>query len=238
MKKALIVIALCLFGSLSFAQSLTEFYGGVGCATKHNYNVAPTFGFSRLKRLGGDGRLYFGPQVFWQAYYLYIDNEAFSAKKGTGYTGMTESITSSYTYAGIKFSYGLDKSEKLKLYTTASVGILTWVTLNDNKIIGYDSVHKWDHTPGAAQYDSIIDNSMNQNSFQLRLGVGLTKYADLGSKWFMTFTADLSFISNDLTKTGTISDPSRTAYTKQETRPGYISAIIGIGHKGKQKRKR
>jgi hypothetical protein len=237
MRKILLTILLSLFVYDGFSQSLTEFYVGGGCATQYNYNIAPQLGLSRLKRFKGDGRLYLGPQVFYQTYSLYIDNEANSAKKGKGTVGMTERIYNGYVYGGFKFSYGAGQSHSLKVYATASVGMWLGIKQNDVIIVGYDSLYKWDHRPGVTQYDSTIDNFMNQSPYQLRFGVGITKYIDVGRSGFMTFTLDASFISNDLSSTGSISDPGRTAYTVKEIKPGYISGQIGIGHKGRRRRR-
>ena len=99
------------------------------------------------------------------------------------------------------------------------------------------------YSSGVGQYDSTIDKTANINKMMFRLGVGATEYfcisnktkGDKISRWFLTLTEDFGFLTNNLTTTGTVSDPSRTAYSFNGLRPGYVSLQIGISHYGAHK---
>ena len=238
MKRILLIIFLCFIALQGFSQaSLIGLYGGAGCATANNYDVAPSGGLELLFTGHRGGRIFIGTDIFYQNYSLYVDNEANAAKKETGFAGMTERFYGSYAYITPKFSYGLGKKENIKVYVTFGVGY---------NISGFDSVRKWDYSNSVngyylnpvntGQYDSVLDKSKNINKLMIRGSVGMTEYLPMGSHWRLTFTEDFGFVAKSLTQTGTPSDGSRTAYSSNGLKPGYISLQVGISHYGWRKK--
>ncbi len=230
MKRILLITFLCFIAVQGFSQSLFGIYGGAGCATKHNYDVGPTFGVEYLH--GASHRTFIGADIFYQTYSLFADNEANSAHNRTGIAGTTDRLLANYAFFAPKITMGLRKTEAVKFNLTIGIGY---------NISGYDSLHKWDNgyytnayytnpTGGTGQYDSTIDKSKNINKMLLRIGVGATEYVNVGRAWFITFTEDFSFVSSSLTQTGTSTDVSRTLFSTNGLRPGYVTLTIGFTH--------
>jgi hypothetical protein len=220
-----------------FSQTLIGLYGGGGCATSNNYDIAPSGGLEMLFKGSKAGRMYIGADLFYQGYSLYADNEANSSKHGTGNAGTIDRFAASYVYLAPKFSYGIGKKQALKIYFDVGIGY---------NINGFDSLRKFDrgyytngyytaYNAGIGQYDSTIDKTSNINKMMFRMGVGATEYFSIGSSWAFTITEDFGFVTTNLTTTGTVSDPSRTNLSTNGLRPGYISLQIGISHIGKGK---
>ena len=236
MKRILLVALLSVTFFQGYSQSLIGLYGGAGCATSNNYDVAPSGGLELL--FGAWHRTFIGADIFYQTYSLYADNEANSAKHGSGTAGAIERLYGSYVFLAPKISIGFRRTENFKINLTFGVGY---------NISGFDSVRKWDHgyytnayytnnNSGTGQYDSSLDMSKNLNKLMMRVGVGMTEYAHIGGSWFLTFTEDFGFTFKPLSQTGTYTDPSRTAYTTVGgLHPGYISLQVGISHKSKPK---
>ena len=233
MKRILLLAFLCFTTFQGFSQAtIWGIYGGAGCATANNYDMGPSGGLELLFTGHRGGRVFIGTDIFYQVYSLYTDNEANSAKNENGYTGWTERLYASYAYVTPKFSYGLGKKQNVKIYATFGIGY---------NISGIDSVRKWDYgynsygyyttpTSGTTQYDSILDKSKNINKMILRGSVGMTESLHMGTHWFLSFTEDFGFIGKSLTQTGTSSDGSRTVYSTNGLKPGYISLLVGISH--------
>lgn len=241
MKRILLVAFLSFLCVQGFSQAIIGVYGGAGCATSNNYDVAPSGGLEML--LGHNKHMRIGADVFYQAYSLYADNEANSSQHGTGTAGTIDRFTGAYVFVSPKFSYGLgqmkdDKLQKVRLYFDVGIGY---------NMGGFDSLRKWDHgyyangyyttyTAGVGQYDSSLDKSSNINKMIFRVGVGATEYLAIGGRWYLTFTEDFGFLTNNLTTTGTVTDASRTPFSRNGLRPGYVSLQIGLSHFGKKKR--
>lgn len=234
MKRILLIIFLCFIALQGFSQAtMWGVYGGAGCATTNNYDVAPSGGLELLFTGHRGGRIFIGTDIFYQNYSLYLDNEVNAAHHETGYTGWTERLNASYAYVTPKFSYGFGRkgNELVKVYVTFGVGY---------NVSGVDSVRKWDYSNSVngyylnpvntGQYDSIIDKSKNINKLMIRGSIGMTEYLPMGGNWLFTFTEDFGFTAKSLTQTGTPSDGSRTGYSSNGLKPGYISLQIGISH--------
>ncbi len=233
MKRILLLAFLSFLSFPGFSQSFIGVYGGGGCATANNYDIAPTGGIELLFRGHKGGRMYIGADLFYQGYSLWADNEANSAKHGTGTAGTIDRVLASYVFLAPKFSYGLGKSRNVKIFFDAGVGY---------NINGFDSLRKWDHgyytngyyttyNSGIGQYDSSLDKTSNINKLVFRLGFGMTEYLHMGKRWYLTFTEDFGFLTTNLTTTGTVSDGSRTAFSRNGLKPGYVSFMIGLSHK-------
>ncbi len=232
MKRILLVAFLSCLCYTGFSQALISLYGGGGCATSNNYDIAPSGGLELLLPGHRGGRMFIGADLFYQGYSQWADNEANSAKHGTGTAGTIDRLLSSYVFLAPKFSYGIGKKENWKVYFDVGVGY---------NISGFDSLRKWDHgyytngyytayTSGIGQYDSTLDKSSNINKLVFRLGVGMSEYWYIGHHYFLSLTEDFGFLTTNLTTTGTVSDGSRTTYSRSGLRPGYISLMIGICH--------
>ena len=230
MKRVLLIIFLCFVAQQGYSQAtIYGIYGGAGCATTNNYDVAPSGGLDFLFGGRNGGRLWIGFDAFYQNYSLYADNEANSAKNGQGYAGTLDRFNASYAYLAPKFSYDIGRRTGfVKLYLDFGVGY---------NINGYDSLRKWDYsystisgTNGAGQYDSVLGKTKNISKLMFRGGFGLTEYMHMGGHWWFSFTEDFGFVTNNLTSTGTPTDPSRTQYSTNGLKPGYISLQVGILH--------
>ncbi len=246
MKRILLVVFLCFIALQGYSQIGIEYqsyptlfglFGGAGCATSNNYDVAPSGGFYFEKSLQGS-RYNIGAVLLYQQYSLFYDNEANSAKHELGYAGETMRYKSSYVFIDPQFSYLLKNK----------INFNTWVNVNAGvgfKVSGFDSVHKWDRgyytngfytttNTGIGQYDSVLDGSKNMRSMLIRFGVGLTENIHLGNRghfWF-SFKEDFGFIAKGLTQTGTAAagSPAPGPYTIQKLNPGYISLQVGISY--------
>ena len=174
MKRILLLAFLSFLFFNGFSQSLIGVYGGAGCATANNYDVAPSGGIEML--FGKSAHTRIGVDLFYQAYALYADNEANSAQHGTGEAGTIDRFTGSYVFLAPKFSFSLDKNEHIRVFFDVGVGY---------NINGFDSLRKWDHgyytngyytnyAAGLGQYDSSIDKTTNINKLMFRLGMGMT----------------------------------------------------------------
>jgi hypothetical protein len=233
MKRIILIALLSFIAFDGFSQaSLIGVYGGAGCATKYNYDVAPSGGLELLFSGHRGGRIFIGADIFYQSYSLYADNEVNSAHNRTGYTGTTDRFLGSYAFVAPKFSFGISKTENIKIHVSFGVGF---------KVSGFDSLHKWNDgyyanayytnpIGGTGQYDSLLDKSKNINTMVLRASVGMTEYLAMGTHWRLTFTEDFGFVAQSLTKTGTSEDGSRSNYSTNGLRPGYISLQVGISH--------
>ncbi len=233
MKRIILAAFLCFIALQGFSQAtIYGVYGGIGCATSNNYDVAPSGGLELLFSGQRGGRMFIGADLFYQGYSQWADNEANSATHGTGTAGNIERFLGSYVFLTPKFSYGLGKKQSVKIFFDIGVGY---------NIQGFDSVRKWDHgyytngyyttyTAGVGQYDSSLDKTSNINKLQFRLGVGATEYLSMGPHWRLTFTEDFGFLTTNLSSTGTPTDGSRTQYSHGGLRPGYISLMVGFSH--------
>ena len=233
MKRILLIAFLCFTALQGFSQAtIIGVYGGAGCATQYNYNVAPSGGLEMLFSGRRASEMFIGLDIFYQSYSLYADNEANSAHNRTGYAGTIDRFLGSYAFIAPKFSYGVGRLKNIKFHVTFGVGF---------KVNGFDSLRKWNDgyytnayytnpIGGTGQYDSSLDKSKNINSMLLRGSVGVTEYLPMGAHWRFTFTEDFGFISKSVTQTGTSTDGSRTNYSTNGLRPGYISLQIGISH--------
>jgi len=229
MKRVLLITFLCFVALQGYSQTtIYGVYGGAGCATTNNYDVAPSGGLEFLFTGHRGGRIFIGFDLFYQNYSLYADNEANAAKGGAGYAGTIDRFNASYGFLAPKFSYGLGRNQRVKVFIDGGIGY---------NVGGYDSLRKWDYSystitggVGAGQYDSVIDKSKNITKMLFRVGAGMTEYLDMGYHWRFTFTEDFGFLTQNLTSTGTITDPSRTRYSSNGLQPGYISLQIGISH--------
>ena len=224
MKRIILLTFLSFFAIKSIAQTgnLIGFYGGAGLALSHNYDAGTTGGFEYLK--GIFARTAFGATVFYQGYAVYYDNEAYSAKHGSGNAGVTILNRSSYIFLCPKITHDIGKSGLLKYYFDAGVGF---------KMSGTETMRKWDFSHGAAvgNYDSTeIDTSPNINSMVIRVGVGLQQYLKLGNRWWFTFTEDFGFLPKSISSTSDVGNPERTQYTPHNMNPGYVSLHLGISH--------
>ena len=226
MKRILLVAFLSfliIIPGFSQNNTLIGLYGGAGCATSNNYNVAPSVGFEFLKGVAYS-RAHLGADLFYQTYSLYYDNEQNSAKHGTGLAGVIDRNATSYVFLAPKVQFGLSSSMRSMVYLTVGVGF---------KVGGFDSLRKWDHSYTAGSinnYDSSLDASKNINSMLLRIGVGFTQYLQISYHWSFTFTEDFGFLPASLSKTSDIDAAGRTQYFPQKLNPGYISLQIGIAH--------
>ena len=232
MKRILLLAFLCFLSFPGFSQAMIGVYGGGGCATSNNYDIVPSGGIEMLVVGKRGGRMFIGADLFYQGYSQWADNEANSAKHGTGTAGTIDRVLASYVFLSPKFSYGIGKKQNWKVFFDAGVGY---------NINGFDSLRKWDHgyytngyyttyNSGVGHYDSTLDKTANINKLVFRLGVGMTEYWYIGHHWFLTLTEDFGFLTTNLTTTGTVSDGSRTPYSRNGLRPGYISLMIGITH--------
>ena len=240
MKRILLVAFLSFLSVQGFSQGIIGVYGGGGCATSNNYDIAPSGGLELL--MGHNKHMRIGTDLFYQGYSLYADNEANSSQHGTGVAGTIDRFAASYVFLTPKFSYGLgemkdDKLQKVRLYFDVGIGY---------NIKGFDSLRKWDHgyyangyyttyNSGIGQYDSSMDKTSNINKMVFRLGFGATEYLAMGGRWYLTITEDFGFLTTNLTTTGSVADPSRTQFSRSGLRPGYVSIHIGLSHAGKKK---
>ena len=238
MKRILLIAFLSFTAFRGSSQTVVGLYGGAGCATSNNYNVAPSGGLELLFGMHHGGRMFIGADVFYQTYSLYYDNEANSEKHHQSYAGYIERLATASAFFAPKFSYGLGKTQDIKIYVDFGVGY---------NIGGFDSVRKWDNKyynnstgnytygNGVGSYDSTIDASKNINKLLIRGGCGATEYLSIGKHWFINFTEDFGFISQSLTQSTDPSFASRTQYSPGKFNPGYVSLQIGInyysGHK-------
>ncbi len=234
MKRILLVALLSFLSLQGFSQTLLGIYGGGGCATSNNYDVAPSGGIQML--FGHGPHLRTGLTLFYQGYSLYADNEANSSKHGTGTAGTIDRLAASYVFLAPKFYYGFGSGGNFGFYLNVGVGY---------NINGFDSLRKWDHgyytngyyttyPAGVGQFDSSLDKTANLNKLVFRLGVGFSEHLYLNHYWFLTFSEDFGFLTTDLTSTGSSKDPSRTPFSRGGLRPGYISLHIGLTHRGKK----
>jgi hypothetical protein len=226
MKRILLVVLLSFLAIPGFSQfhanTFIGLYGGAGCASKNNYNVAPSLGIAFLR--GISTRYLIGADLFYQTYSLYYDNEQNSAKHGSGNAGVILRHLSSYAFFTPKFEYAIGFNGHLHVYTTVGVGF---------KMSGYDTLQKWDHSytsSGLGNYDSTLDMTKNLNSMLFRIGVGFKQYLKLGDHWRFVITEDFGFLPSGLTKTGDPDQPARTQYSPNKLNPAYISLQIGISH--------
>lgn len=232
MKQILLVAFLSFMAVPCFSQKATDalegkntligLYLGAGCATSNNFDVAPSAGITFLKGL--PDRTFIGISLLYQSFSLRYDNEANSAKRGTGTAGVILKHLSTFIFLTPKFEYALDKKQQIHAYVSIGAGF---------KMSGFDTLHKWDHSyqaSGINYYDSTIDLTKNINSMLLRVGVGLEEYLPVGKHWIVTFTEDFGFIPTGITKTGDYNTPARTPYSPHKLNPGYISVQIGICH--------
>ena len=229
MKRVLLITFLCFVALQGYSQAtIIGVYGGAGCATTNNYDVAPSGGLEFLFAGHRGGRIFIGFDLFYQNYSLYADREANAGKGGAGFAGTIDRFNASYAFLAPKFSYGLGRKQNVKVFIDCGIGY---------NISGYDSLRKWDYSystvtggTGPGQYDSVIGKSKNITKMLFRVGVGMTEYASLGKHWGLTFTEDFGFLTKPLTTTGSVTDPSRTQYSSNGLQPGYISLQIGISH--------
>lgn len=225
MKKIILALLLpFILFSDSYAQNTYfGFWGGAGASINYNYNVGIAGGLTFLKQ--GKGRFGMGADLFYQGYAFKYDREAHGMKNGAGNAGVIILNKSSYIFVTPKFIETFGKGGNLEAYLTVGAGF---------KMSGKETMRKWDRTHGvtAGDYDSTdIDTSPNINSMVLRIGLGLTEYLHMGKKWYFTFTEDFGFIPSSLTKTGGVTDPSRTSYSPNgKLNPFFISLYVGIRH--------
>ena len=224
MKRTLLVAFLLLIAATGFSQlpTVTGLYVGAGCATKDNYDVAPSVGFTYSKFLR-NGRATLGADLFYQTYSLYYDHEANTAKHGAGVAGAIVRNASSYAFVTPKVEYYFGSQNRLTAYVTCGAGF---------KVGGFDSLRKWDHSygnPSVNNFDSSLDNSKNMNGLLFRVGAGFKQYLQIAQNWHLVFIEDFGLLASSLTKND-ITNPSRTPYTPQRLSPGYISLQIGIFH--------
>ena len=235
MYKIHVVVFLSFLAIQGFSQTLIGLYGGGGCATSNNYDIAPSGGIQLL--FGNGYHIRTGATLFYQAYSLYADNEANSSTHGTGNAGTIDRIAASYVFLAPKVYYGIGKSGNFGVYLNVGVGY---------NINGFDSLRKFDrgyynngyyttYNSGIGQYDSSLDKTSNLNKMLFRVGFGLSEHIYLSHSWFISFSEDFGFLTSDLTTTGTSKDPSRTQFSRSGLRPGYVSLHIGITHRGKPK---
>ena len=224
MKRILLVAFLSFLSIPGFSQSNTfiGLYGGVGCATANNYDVAPSVGFEFVKGISYRSGL--GVDLFYQTYSLYYDNEENSAKHGTGLAGVIDRNATSYVFLAPKIRVGLGPNQRNKVFFDIGIGF---------KVGGFDSLRKWDHSynaNGVGNYDSSLNLSKNINSMMLRIGLGFTQYLHLSRHWHFTITEDFGFLPTSLSKTSDQNTPGRTEYFPQKLNPCYISLQIGLCH--------
>ncbi len=223
MKRLILFVFLSFLALQGFAQlnNFMGIYAGAGLASKYNYDAGISGGFEFLKGLGN--RTALGATLFYQGYAFHVDNEAYSAKNGTGNAGFTLLNKSSYIFIAPKLSHGIGRGELVKYYFDAGAGF---------KMSGTENVRKWDFSHGSApgNYDSTISTGGNLNSLLFRLGCGLTEYAHLSGKWWFTFNEDAGFLVNTISKTSDFDNPSpsRTPYSPNKLNPAYFSVQIGI----------
>lgn len=222
MKPILLALLLSVSAIKGYSQrnSIIGIFAGGGLATSSNYDVALSGGLDYAKGLSI--RSFLGVELAYQQFSLLYDNEANSAKKGTGYAGEILRHTSAYMFILPKYRFCAGRYQNTHIYVNAGIGM---------NMGGYDSVRRWStiNTPnGLVRTDTLIDQTDNINSMVLRVGVGVTQYLYMGNNWRFTVTADAGFLPGSLTKTSNFEDVGRSAYSVGKLNPAYISFRIGI----------
>ncbi len=225
MKRLILLAILCVFTSSAFAQnSVISLYGGAGTSLKYNYDLGISGGLRFVKI--GKGRTAFGAQLFYQGYAFRYDKEAYAVNNGASIAGVNILNKTSYICLAPSIGQFFGKHNNMEAYLNVGAGF---------KMSGNETMRKWDNTHGyvSGDYDSTIDTSPNINSMIFRVGFGMVEYIHMGgeSNWWVTFTEDFGFLTNSISKTTDVKDPSRTAYSPtNKINPGYISLQIGISH--------
>ena len=213
-------------GSSAQSNTIIGLFAGGGLASRYNYDIGISGGLDFEKGIGKNTNL--GAILFYQSYNFLYDNEAYSAKNGTGNAGVTLLNKSSYIFLAPKLSHEFGHSEAMRFafYADAGAGF---------KMSGTEAYRKWDFSHGSApgNFDSTIATDANLSSLLIRVGIGLTESIHLGKgKWWFTFTEDCGFLANPISKTGDLDNPSpsRTLYSPNKLNPSYFSLQIGITH--------
>lgn len=220
-------------GGRAYIKSIISLYGGGGLATQYNYDVALSGGFGYEKSTGSG--FFVGGQVFLQSYSLYFDNEANSATKGQGYTGVTLGHNSKYVFV----------APQIRTMLGSNPGIIYWMYVNGGigfNAGGTETAHIWDHSyvsyPGnIGNYDTVLNLSSNINKTVYRIGLGFAQDLQIGRRTFFTFKEDFGYLVSGLTLSGDITDKTtlRTPYSPQKLNPVYISLQIGLSFMGLRK---
>jgi len=237
MKRTLLVAFLSFLTLAGYAQVTTihgtntfiGIYGGVGVATRNNYDIGISGGFEFEKGIAskqsGDSRLGIGANLFYQSFSLLYDREQYDSRHGLGNAGVMDRVKAAYIFITPKFDVGIGRHQNTHGYITVGAGF---------KMSGFDTLRKWDHSlgnPGVGNYDSTLDMSKNLKSMALRFGAGFKEYIYLGNHWRFTITEDFGFLASPITSTGSPADPSRTQYSPPKgLNPVYLSIQIGIMH--------
>lgn len=222
MKPILLALLLSFSAVTGYSQrnSIIGIFAGTGLATTGNYDVALSGGLDYAKGL--NLRSFLGAEIAYQQFSLLYDNEANGAKKASGYAGEILRHSSAYVFISPKFRYCAGRYQNTHIYVNAGIGM---------NMGGYDTLRRWStiNTPnGLVRMDTTRDQSENINSMVLRIGMGVTQYLYLGNNWRFTFTGDVGFLPNSLTKTSDFEDIGRTTYSVGKVNPGYVSLRIGI----------
>lgn len=224
MKPILLVAFLSFTAIQGYSQKNTIFgvFAGGGCATSNNYDVALSGGVDFAK--GQSPRSFLGAELLYQQFSLLYDNEANSARHGTGTDGEIIRHKSAFIFVSPKFRYCVGRNLHTHFYFSPGIGF---------NMGGYDSVRRFSSvysTGGFIRYDTTLDMSANINSMLIRIGLGCTQYFPIGSHWRFTLTEDFGFLPGSLTKTSDYTDVTRSSYSPSKLNPGYISIRLGISH--------
>ncbi len=217
-----LLLSFTLFKGYSQKNTIAGIYAGGGIATTNNFDVALSGGLDYAKGL--NLRTFLGAEVFYQQFSLLYDNEARSARGGSGFAGEMLRHTSAYIFIAPKLRYCAGRHQNAHFYVDAGLGM---------NMGGYDSLHRWNSvsTPnGYVRMDTTVDQSENIKSMVLRFGAGWTQYIYLGNHWRFTFTTDFGFLPGSLTETSNFADVTRSSYSPGKLNPTYVSVRIGIAH--------
>jgi hypothetical protein len=156
----------------------------------------------------------------YQSYNLFYNNQAAFGEQG-------ESVlhSSGYVFIAPKIEVCLGKRSTTHFYLCPGVGY---------NITGKETTRKWNATYGSAllgNYDSTINTTANIKKLAFRINFGFTEYMYASRKWRVILTEDFGFLATDLTTTGSYTDPERTPYSVQDSKPVYISLLLGIDHR-------
>jgi hypothetical protein len=228
MKRLILLAILCIFTGSAFAQNtFISLYGGAGTSLKYSYDLGISGGLRFIKI--GNWRTSFGAQLFYQGYGFRYDKEDYAKTNGVSIAGVNILNKTNYICIAPTIGQFFGKHNNMEAYLNVGAGF---------KMSGNETMRKWDYTNGYAtgNYDSTIDTSPNINSMIFRIGCGMVEYLHMGGhkNWWFTFTEDFGFLTNSISKTTDVKDPSRTSYSPtNKINPGYISLQIGISHSSK-----
>ncbi len=210
MKRISLIIFLTLISLNGFSNSFFNIWGGAGLATRYNYDMGFSGGFTYIK--AATWRLGLGASVFYQQYNLYYDRE------NSQLIGSSIRHNSSYAFVSPVLDLHLGRRGNTHFYVTAGAGF---------NMGAADSLHKW-AKGGYVNYDSTIGKAENINKMVFRFGMGLVEYFSINRRYFISVNEDFGYLSDVLSKTNNPTDAMLNRNVNQLYTPTYISVRLGI----------